>query len=111
MNETNPLSYASPPPVHRGAVVVFWLAVASAFGFFLVVPPLVVLIVATGVHFHVGNDPRRQGTKYAHRAVAISFLATVTGFLFVVLTPHHHPRELSNRRVCAANLRSVMQAI
>ena len=100
MNDDGPESeYQRVPPTSRAAVVVFWVAVAAAVGFFLVVPAVLAMFAAAFVRDRISPLRDERGHRLATAAVRVSGWAAGLGVMVFVLLemPMNHPRELSNR--------------
>jgi hypothetical protein len=112
-NQDPILEYQTPTPTSPWAVVVFWAAIAAALGFFLVIPSLLVFLAAVVVQGRISPIRDARGYRRATIAGWISAPAAGLGFVLFITAgmTGGHPRELSNRAVCAANVRGIMQSM
>src|SRR3954467_14039514 len=98
--------------VSLAAVVVCWLAIAAAVGFFLVIPAAVVWVAALVVRGVIARRPEVGGYGYATAAVMVSGCAAVLGMIVLVLTPGFGGfHEISEGSRCSSNLRGLAQSM
>jgi len=87
----------------------------GTFVFYGVVPPLVALVVAIVVSSVMKSRGVVAGTGLANAAVRISGWSAAVGVVFVMMNASlcgcGGSRELSNRSVCSANLRGIVQSM
>ncbi len=108
------LSYESADTgkISRAALVIFWLSIAAALAFFLVVPAIITLIASVVIRISLNTKPRISGFGYAVWATRMSLASAMFGVVVWMLIPcGSGSRELSNRSVCAATLRGIVQSL
>ena len=109
----NVLSYDKPPPrTSRWALGVFVASIVAAVAFLLVLPSLIVWPMALLVRNSLDWRPEIAGRGFAHAAVQISGYSLLLGLVVQIFIPStSHSHRLSNRSVCAANLRGTVQSM
>jgi hypothetical protein len=107
------LEYQSrPPQTSRFALGVFIASIVGASVFFMVVPSLLVFAVSLVTAAYLNGQPQLAGRGYLQWAIRISLGSAGLGLCAQLFMPCGcGSRELSNRSVCAANLRGIMQSL
>jgi len=105
------LSYETPVPTSRLAVVAFALSLAAVPMFFLVVPSVITLCLAIIAMRRVSSTLDTRGQRYALSAVRISSYTFLGVLLLFIVRPSLGGRGLSNRSVCAANMKGIIQTL
>jgi len=107
------LNYQEPlPRTSRMALILFIVSIPAAMGFFLVVPPLVVWLLALVACSWMTRRQDFVGFRRARIAAHVSGWSFLVGLLMLVFMPSMGGNHrLSNRSVCAANLRGTCQSM
>ena len=114
LDSSSILNYARPPArLSRLAIVAMALGIVGLLTFFFVVPSLVALFLGLAAAARIRREPGTlTGAGFAQAAVTMSLIGFGLFVVAALLMPTgHHPRELSNRSVCAVNLRGIAQAM
>jgi hypothetical protein len=111
MSDKQVLSYQSQTSTSSAAKIVFVLAILTIPVFFLLFPPGIMLLLSLIVVGQLRNTMDTRGQRFAAAAAMISFGGVILWVALLVLMPSNGHRGLSNRSVCAANLKGIVQSM
>lgn len=110
-NQDPVIDYQSPTRTSVAAIVVFWLAIAAAFGFFFILPSLIVFFACLVVQGRTTSARDQRGYRLATVGGWISAIAAGLGLVTFIMADMNPSRELANRSTCQANLRGITQSM